>query len=200
MSKKINIVGSGSKLYKSVKLSKEVVIANEYRTSEVLHNKNLIRDGEVYIVFSLLTHVQLQDLFKETKSIVVIIGSCSALSKIANRFRYSKLKKNQLDFVVNNKKTNLKCVLFGDFKLEKERQGLKYTSYKNTFWSDILEAVKSNNKVIEAYKITGKSTLVFHLLSTFDRFLSPVSTLLIKRLTNYNYGYSNPALSTKVGR
>jgi len=163
-----------------------------------LLNKSLIKDNEIYIVFSLLTGIQLQYLFEDTMSKVIIIGSCSALSSIASRFRYSRLNKEQLNFIINNKKNNLKYILFGDFKIEKERKGLQYISYIDSFWSDILGAVKSNDKVIESYSVTGKDNAIFRVLSIFDSFFSPVSTLLIKKITNYNYGYSNPILSRKI--
>jgi hypothetical protein len=198
MNNQVSIIGSGSKLYKSIKSRGKIVVINEYRTREVLLNKSLIKDDEVYIVFSLLTYLQLQNLFENTTSKVIVIGSCSALSSIANKFRYSRLKKEQLDFIINNDKENLKCILFGDFKLEEKRRGLQYVSCINDFWSDILEAIESNDKVIKAYKITGEKNFIFHLLSIFDKFLAPVSTLLIKKATNYNYGYSNPLLSKRL--
>ena len=54
MNNQVSIIGSGSKLYKSIKSRGKIVVINEYRTREVLLNKSLIKDDEVYIVFSLL--------------------------------------------------------------------------------------------------------------------------------------------------
>ena len=186
---KVAIIGKGSKLYGELKdNSKMISVEKEYSTSEFLDEEQL--DSRlVYIVFSLLDKETLERKFGDHKEIqFVFIGSAAALSLLNNRFTYARLKRNQADFCKEN--DNCKYLFFGDFK-SVGRSGRYHRSEKDSFWGCIDEAILAPKKFFYFFSVIGNASHIGKLVGFLDLYLSPVSTIFIKYLSNLTYGYSN---------
>lgn len=194
MKSPINIIGSGSKLFGEIKkLSLDEF--REYRTSEIFENLNVINDNETYIVFSLLDEFQMDLLFSRTKGSFIFVGSCSALYEYPSLYKYSKIKFTQLNTIKKYNDLRFKYILFGDFRYNNKLKGLTYQSNKNELWDYVSAADKHEEIVIPAYVIKGNPTKMSNVASAIESYLPFFSTIIIKYLTNWSYGYSNPQLS-----
>lgn len=186
--KKYIIIGSGSKLYRKLNFKKKV--KKEYRTSELDTYIKESKESDIVIVFSLLDGQEIIRISKETSAYIVIVGSCSAISPLWYRFKYSRIKRNQLKKIKNFPQKNLKYLIFGEFFIDDNRKGLRYYSSPNSFLEDCEKAVKSPTSIQKYYTITGESNKTSKLIEKIEKIAAPLSTLLIKKLTNYIYGYS----------
>jgi hypothetical protein len=186
---KVAIVGKGSKLYGELKdNTKMICVEKEYSTSEFLDEEQLDASF-VYIVFSLLDKETLERKFGNHKeNRFVFIGSSAALSLLNNRFSYARLKKNQADFCKGN--DNCKYLIFGDFK-NVGRSGRYHKSEKDSFWGCINDAILTPKKFFYFFSVIGDTSCMGKLVGSLDLYISPVSTVFIKYLTNFTYGYSN---------
>ncbi len=192
---KYTIIGSGSRLYKKIK--REQLIHQELRTNEGLTNAATLNDESVKIIFSLLNAEQIKKIRSKYTGTILIVGSCSGISRIANRFKYSRLKKHQLDYVLNSNDDNLKYLIFGDFDTENKRDGKYYVSDIGSFWEFCKTAAESNEKIFKFFKIVGKESKIQKINNIIEFLLAPVSSLFIKILTKRVYGYSNASLISK---
>ena len=183
----IVIIGKGSKLYQGYFRSEEF---REYSTSEFRENDFHAMDYEVILVFSLLTQSDLVRLRTLTNGIVIIIGSCSAISSLSERFVYSRLKRDQLAFIESADEERFKYLVFGDF-IQSKRRGLVFYSDLNSFWDQVVLALESKEKVINCFSLEGCVTRTSKLLSRIDSNFAPYSSVVIKYLTPYTYGYNN---------
>jgi hypothetical protein len=183
----IVIIGKGSKLYQNyLSLSN----AKEYSTVDFQKPNFSAMDFELVIVFSLLTATDLDRLSERTNGTVIIVGSCAAISSVSFRFGYSRFKRSQLQFVESSCVTRFKYLIFGEFSPSK-RSGLIFRSDIGSFWSDIACASSSDERVIRCFYVDGNSTFISNILSCIDHIFAPISSLVIKYVTSFSYGYSN---------
>ena len=183
----IVIIGRGSKLYQNyLSLSN----AKEYSTVDFQKTDFSAMNFELVVVFSLLTATDLDRLKEHTNGAVIIVGSCSAISSVNSRFGYSRFKRSQLKFVEASSEARIKYLIFGEFSSSK-RRGLVFRSDVGSFWRDVIGASSSDEKVIRCFEIAGNSTFVSNILSDVDRVFAPISSLIIKHVTAFTYGYSN---------
>ncbi len=192
------VLGSGAKLYKSVEPFALERVSRTWRTADLFSNKFKVKSEEITVVFSVLEPSDLEMLFRKTTGIVLVVGSCAALSPVRHRFRYSRLKRNQLDAVLVAGDARIKYVCFGDFFL-KERLGLSFATECSEFWDICDYAVSTPAQVILGYDVVGKRNGISRVLTCADMLFAPASTVLIKKLTRYSYGYNNAAVADILG-
>jgi len=183
----ILVIGKGSKLYKNrLRLADVTELSTtEFRTDEFKG-----ADYDLVVVFSLLAPSELDRLLSKTKGVVVVVGSCAALSKLSGRFKYSRFKASQLNFAVNSTDSRAKYVVFGDFEISR-RKGLSFYSDVNTFWLDITDAARSDKRVVECFEVMGETSFASQLFTLVDRIFAPFSSIILKVCTRYTYGYNN---------
>ena len=98
------IVGNGSNLLK--RLSNQDI--DGCSTEEFLSGLIKPHKNKILLIFSLVSPKQIKWILENFDNKIAIIGSASALSRLSFLFRYSKLKKKQLNAVLLNKRSNLK--------------------------------------------------------------------------------------------
>jgi hypothetical protein len=182
------IVGSGSKLYK--KLKKPNIDVIELRTNEAINDEFYYDQSFVVVIFSLLGKEDLAKIEKKFSGIKIIVGSCAALSTISKKFKYSKFKLMQLEYVLSNG-CGFKYIIFGDFFPDPTKKGLQYLTKIEDFWEICNKAANDNRKIYPSFSIVGCENLNSKILSLIDLHFSPISTWIIKNYLNYTYGYSN---------
>ena len=183
----ILVVGKGSRLYGN---RLRLAGATELSTAELRDDKLGDAEYDLVVVFSLLDSSELDRLRRKTTGVVVVVGSCAALSKLSSRFKYSRFKASQLNFVENSSDSRLKYVVFGDFE-KSRRSGLSFYSDANTFWRDITDAASSDKRVVECFEVMGERSLASEVFTLLDRIFAPLSSILLKVCTRYTYGYNN---------
>lgn len=184
---KIVIVGKGSKLYQRLKHNIEIDII-ELSTAEARMQINYFDNTCLIIIFSLFDTKELKEFLDHLKCKSITVGSISALSRLAARFKYSALKKRQLDVILELNDTNHKIVLFGDFS-KKEFIGKYYHSDLQEFWPALNHAILSDMICsVSAVHILDQDPLS-KFLSCVEILASPISSLLLKKLTKRVYGY-----------
>lgn len=188
------ILGKSSKLYNSVKNNKNF---HEISTIDFFDNAFEAFEFETIIVFSLLNKDQIQKLLNKSKGNILIVGSCAGISRLKNRFKYSKIKNEQIQSVLHNNKIRLKYLIFGEFK-PSNRKGLNYISDIDRFWEYFSYALKKNDILIPCYKVIGTPSIFSKIFSCLELLGAPFTSLFIKYATNYSYGYSNPALKVDL--
>jgi hypothetical protein len=186
------VLGSGAKLYNSVEPFALDRVARTWRTEDFFSGRFKAESEEITIVFSVLEPPDLERLFQQTTGPVLVVGSCAALSPVWHRFRYSRLKRHQLDAVLVSGDARIKYVCLGDFFL-KERRGLSFTTECSEFWDICDYAVSAPGQVILGYDVVGMKNGMSRLLTCVDMLFAPASTALIKKFTRYSYGYNNAA-------
>ncbi len=192
------VLGSGAKLYKNVEPFAYERVARTWRTADFFSDKFKAESEEITVVFSVLEPPDLQLLFRRTTGTVLVVGSCAALSPVRHRFRYSRLKRHQLDAVLFAGDTRIKYVCFGDFFL-RERRGLSFATECSDFWDICDYAVSAPSQVILGYDVVGRVSGMSRALTCADMLFAPASTVLIKKLTRYSYGYNNAAAADIEG-
>ena len=192
------VLGSGAKLYKSVEPFAQDRVARTWRTADFFSNKFKAQSEEITIVFSVLEPPDLDRLFRQITGTVLVVGSCAALSPVRYRFRYSRLKRDQLDAVLAVGDMRIKYVCFGDFFL-KHRLGLSFATQCSEFWDICDYAVSAQGQVILGYDVVGMKNGMSRALTCADMLFAPASTVLIKKLTRYSYGYNNAAAADIEG-
>lgn len=193
-SNKTLIIGKNSKLYNSVKVNKNL---HEISTIDFLDDAFDAFEFETIIVFSLLNQDQIHRLLNKSKGDILIVGSCAGISRLKNRFKYSKIKNEQIKSVLQNNQTRLKYLIFGEFK-PSNRKGLNYISDIDRFWEYFSYALKKDDILIPCYRVIGTASIFSKILSCLEFLGAPFTSLLIKYATNYSYGYSNPALKVNL--
>lgn len=183
----ILVLGKGSKLYRNRLRSHGVT---ELSTAEFRHDKFCGTDYDLVVVFSLLSPSELDRLRRKTAGVVVVVGSCAALSKLSGRFKYSRFKASQLNFVESSPESRVKYVVFGDFERSR-RSGLSFYSDANMFWRDITETASSHKRVVECFEVMGEPSPASEVFTLVDRIFAPLSSILLKVCTRYTYGYNN---------
>lgn len=194
ISNKTLILGKNSKLYNSVKGNRNF---HEISTIDFLDDAFDAFEFENIIVFSLLNKDQINRLLDKSKGNILIVGSCAGISILKNRFKYSKIKNEQIKSVLSNNQTRLKYLIFGEFK-SSNRKGLNYISDIDRFWEYFSSALKKNDILIPCYKVIGASSIFSKILTYLELIGAPFTSLFIKYATNYSYGYSNPALKVNL--
>ena len=182
------IIGKGSKLYQSIRRSDD----HEFSTKEFLENNFEAHNNQTIIVFSLLDLNGIERIINNSNGIILIVGSCASISGFHNKFKYSKIKRNQLNVVKNNPLNRIKYLIFGEF-YPKQKNGLTFFSDINSFWDNCNKASRSHQKVFDFYKVIGEETAISKFLLSFEKLGAPFTTFPIKFLTNYTYGYNNGA-------
>jgi hypothetical protein len=182
------IVGAGSKLYNKLKKIDNKII--ELSTIDALNSERIYDEKYVVIIFSLLDEDNLKKIKNKFHGTKIIVGSCAALSKLSNKFHYSRFKLMQLNFVKFHN-DGFKYIIFGDFFPNKKKIGLYFYSNPDEFWLNCSIAALNSEKIHEAYLVTGNENFRSRILSSLDLYLSPISSWFIKKLSNYTYGYSN---------
>jgi hypothetical protein len=182
------IVGSGSGLYKKIKKPNNDVI--ELRTSEVINGQFYYDESFVVIIFSFLSKEDLERIESKFSGVKIIVGSCAALSKVSEKFKYSKFKLMQLQYVLSSNR-RFKYILFGDFFPDTTKKGLQYFSKIEDFWEICNKATCDERKIYTSYSIVGCENLKSKICSVIDLYFSPISTWFIKKFLNCTYGYSN---------
>lgn len=182
------IIGKGSKLYQSIKKGDVV----ELSTRDFFEKEFKAFDHQTIIVFSLLNVDAIDRLLKNSNGIILIIGSCAAISGLSKRFNYSKLKESQLNYVKKLNNTRLKYLTFGEF-YPTQRKGLYFFSDVNYFWEFCEKALKSDKNILNFFSIEGKVSKFSNIFTIIEKFSAPFLTLVIKLFTNFTYGYSNAA-------
>ena len=180
------IVGNGSNLLK--RLSNQDIdgcSTEEFLSGLIKQHKN-----KILLIFSLVSPKQIKWILENFDNKIAIIGSASALSRLSFLFRYSKLKKKQLNSVLLNKRSNLKYLTFGEF-FPSENKGLTYYSNPEKFWENCSKSFDIDEQVINLFSIEGKEDRMSRFLSNLEILTAPLSSILIKIFTNYSYGYGN---------
>lgn len=188
-SNKTLILGKNSKLYNSVKANKNF---HEISTIDFLDDAFDAFEFETIIVFSLLDEEGIKRLLEKSNGKILIIGSCAALSRFHNRFKYSQIKRKQLDIVKNLESNRIKYLVFGEF-YPLQRKGIYFFSNVDSFWQNCKYSIKVDKKILYFFSIYGNVTLMSKALSMIEKIGAPFTSFLIKILTNYTYGYSNAA-------
>ena len=192
----IHIIGKNSKLSKSFlnySIINGVKLGDLYSYKEI--EKIKYNDDGVFLLFSLSDIVQENISIIESlvnKNIkILIIGSASIISPRAEKFKYSKLKKRQMEAALA-KGNNVLCGLFGSF-VDPNKNG---TYYKSEF-HDILKAVDEINDGIfgvqlYARKISNKeSWFVGWLYLALEKTIGiKLAAFIYKFGTRSVYGYS----------
>lgn len=181
------VLGKGSKLYRN---RLRLPGVTELSTAEFRHDKFGGIDYDLVVVFSLLSPSELDRLRRKTTGVLVVVGSCAALSKLSGRFKYSRFKASQLNFVENSPDSRVKYVVFGDFERSR-RSGLSFYSDANMFWRDITNAASSDKRVVECFEVMGEPSFASQVFTLVDRIFAPLSSILLKVCTRYTYGYNN---------
>ena len=183
------ILGIGSKLYKKIKMPG----MKGCSTQEFFSGYPKISEEETIVVFSLLNKQQLIQLSNMYLNNIIVVGSSAAISKLANRFNYSKLKKKQLETIKHINRNNIKYLIFGEFYPSSIRKGLYYFTSPDSFWRYCFDANSSNNAVLHCYEIKGNISKLTNFLSKIDLIFAPISSYILKTFTSYTYGYVNAA-------
>ena len=196
--KRYVVLGSGAKLYRNVDPFTRGRLVRTFRTDDFFAGRFDAGSDEVTIVFSVLEPSDLERLFRQTTGIVLVVGSCAALSSVWRRFGYSRRKRHQLNAVLAANDARIKYVVFGDFFL-KERRGLSFATDCSEFWDICDYAVRAPGQVVLGYRVVGNNDVTSRILTYADMLLAPASTALIKKLTRYSYGYNNAAAAETQG-
>lgn len=184
---KIVIVGKSSQLYQRIRPfnSHDVI---ELSTKEAQAKAPSFGHNSLFIIFSLFDTQELEDFIASISGKSITIGSVSALSRVAKRFRYSALKERQLQVILKLNNPKHKVVLFGDFK-KQDFVGSYYYSCLGDFWP----AINATLKIQAAYLVSGSLinnlTHMSKYFTLIDRNAAPLSTLVLKTLTKRTYGY-----------
>lgn len=187
--KDILIIGKSSKLYQSIRLDG----ASEISTKE-FYDKNFLAFGyKLIIVFSVISESQIRRLYKISDGKILIIGSCAAISSLHKKFKYSRIKKEQMDTVIKINNSRLKYLIFGEFYPSKKK-GFTYQSNVKNFWRYCFDSEKSEKLVLSFFNIEENKSKMSNIFSLFDKFGAPYSSFLIKLCTSHSYGYSNAKL------
>jgi hypothetical protein len=184
----VYVVGAGARLYKKLGISDRVV--QEFRTNEIEKCIDVSSEDDLVIVFSLLDPYRLRNISKRAASNFVIVGSASALSPVAGRFKYSKFKREQLSTLKELSNPRIKYAIFGEFFVERPRKGRYYYSDPESFLADCWETACSKSVASDCFVIKGENTAATLLFGWIDRMAAPFSSLLLKKMTNFVYGYN----------
>jgi hypothetical protein len=196
--KRYVVLGSGAKLYQRVDTFVSGRLVRTFRTDDFFSDRFDATSDEVTIVFSVLEPSDLERLFRQTAGIVLVVGSCAALSSVWRRFGYSRRKRRQLNAVLAESDSRIKYVVFGDFFL-KERRGLSFATDCSEFWDICDYAVRTPEQVVLGYRVVGNNNVISRTLTCIDMLFAPASTALIKKFTHYSYGYNNAAATETQG-
>lgn len=184
---KIIIVGRGSKLYQQLKSFEEIDIVELSTIDAKIQISNFDKKCLI-IIFSLFDGEDLRLFLSQIKGKSITVGSVSALSRVADRFKYAALKKRQLKTIHKLNDMRHKIILFGDFS-EREFIGDYYLSNSDEFWPAVWEALGSNNICSISAKLISNRDTFSGFLSFLDFIAAPISTLFLKKLSNRVYGY-----------
>jgi hypothetical protein len=196
MGSMILVVGKSSKLYNSARGKIGHVKVDEVSSVDALGLREFTKYSRI-IVFSLYSGKELSTLVERVGASpeICVIGSISALSKIANRFSYSRLKKNQLNEVVKlrNSGYRISYIVFGDFN-DKAFAGKYATSSMNSLVNLFILTKPLLDVIICDFKIKGVSSKSSRILSVFEILFAPIASFFIKIFSSFSYGYSNASL------
>ena len=192
------VLGSGSKLHKSVESFACGRLSRVFRTADLFAGRFRAGVGEVTLVYSMLDRSSLAILFREVLGPVVVVGSCAALSPVWGRFAYSRRKRSQLETVLSESDARIKYIVFGDF-FPNNRLGLSFFTDRSEFWHICDYAVRTPEQVLLAYQVAGSEDLGSRLLTRADMLFAPAATVFIKKFTKYSYGYNNAAIASTKG-
>lgn len=189
---KLVVIGKSSALYQSLRLHEQAPSEMlELSTSEFMEYEPQADD--FFLVFSLLSKAELKRKFSGAEyARVIIVGSVSAISAVAPRFKYSRLKLSQLQYCKEHRKSTY--IAFGVFDLTKPLRGLNAVSNSGDFWQSVMEVMTESHTYVECYSLIDTSDRWSISLSHVERVFSPVSSLALKFCGGRVYGYNDARL------
>lgn len=121
---------------------------------------------------------------------LLIIGSTASLSASSEYFKYSRVKRDQMNY-----STRYPGLLYGVFGIfgQSSRKGLHYTSNSDSLILAINDLLNSKSGIRDYYSVEGtpEPSYIKNLYNLASQLLGPVITAaLFKVFSNYHYGYS----------
>ena len=187
--KKYIIVGAGSKLFKRIEQYYPHKLTS-YSTKEAVELADSFETDAIAIVFSIFDGEQQASFMNNLKCKSITVGSISALSKIASRFKYSNLKKQQQDAILKINSRRHKIVLFGDF-MDHNKTGMYFTSKQEYFWQYVEQTIDFEDIVNVCVVQINTKDILSAIYSKIDLYLAPYSSYFLKKLSRRVYGYTD---------
>ena len=163
---KIIIVGKGSRLFQKLKHIAEFEFS-ELSTQEALAQHENFDENCLLIIFSLFDYDEMKGFLTKTKSRTITVGSVSALSVVGKRFKYSALKKRQLNAIMEMNDERHKVILFGDFS--KSFIGDYYLSDQKDFWQNVKNVSVSRQICVLCASLITNGDFASKYLSYLER-------------------------------